>query len=349
MHNPQRTALAALLLAAALAAPAAEPDGLPFQPGQRVLFLGDSITHGGQYIAFVQTYLWATQPKLNLDVINLGLSSETVNGMSEPGHPFPRPCILSRADKALQSARPDWTLVCYGMNDGIYYPPRDDVQAAYRKGWATLRGKLTAAGSEVIPLTPPPFDAATKRARGGKLLPAARKQYGYRGTYEGYDKVLGLFAEHVRGLADANGVDRVIDLHAPMNAYIAAVREKHPDYRYGDGVHPPADGHLKMALIILDALGENAAAAEKLLTRLTGVALKTREADKPTKAQREFLSAVMKRHRELSAAWREHVGHTLPHHAKTPPLAEALKIAAAREATIRALIAERMAEVSVSE
>ena len=71
---------------------------LPFADGERVLFLGDSITQDGRYVALVEAYLWATYPQLHLDIVNAGLSSETVSGMTEPIHPYPRPNVNERLD-----------------------------------------------------------------------------------------------------------------------------------------------------------------------------------------------------------------------------------------------------------
>ena len=59
----------------------------------RILFLGDSITYSGQYIACFERWL-ITQKEMSATVINAGLPSETVSGLSEKGHAggkFPRP------------------------------------------------------------------------------------------------------------------------------------------------------------------------------------------------------------------------------------------------------------------
>lgn len=53
---------------------------------KRVLFLGDSITQGGGYIEFIEAALIAQHPESKYEIIPLGLSSETVSGLSEDGH-----------------------------------------------------------------------------------------------------------------------------------------------------------------------------------------------------------------------------------------------------------------------
>ena len=88
----------------------------------KVLFIGDSISQDGKYVSFIHTYFKLYHPQAQIDWINIGLSSETLSGLSEPEHPFPRPCIHNRLQKALERIRPNWVISCYGINDGIYYP-----------------------------------------------------------------------------------------------------------------------------------------------------------------------------------------------------------------------------------
>src|SRR5207237_689024 len=99
---------------------AAEPFAL--RDGQRVLFLGDSNTFTGQFIAYLDAYLFTRFPGQKFELINLGLPSETVSGLSEPDHPYPRPNVHDRLERALAEAKPEVVFACYGMNDGIYYP-----------------------------------------------------------------------------------------------------------------------------------------------------------------------------------------------------------------------------------
>ena len=53
---------------------------------RRVLFLGDSITHSGQYAAAMEVFYVADSADPSVEFFNLGLPSETVSGLSEPGH-----------------------------------------------------------------------------------------------------------------------------------------------------------------------------------------------------------------------------------------------------------------------
>src|SRR2546426_9734607 len=99
-----------LLFAIALpfAVPAQAGD---FLPGiKRILFLGDSITYAGQYVDRFEMLLFTQYPERQFEVINCGLPSETVSGLSEPGHAggkFPRPDLHERLGRVLTKVKPD--------------------------------------------------------------------------------------------------------------------------------------------------------------------------------------------------------------------------------------------------
>src|SRR5450755_2131668 len=115
-----RMILAGILLLLPSLACAGEPFLL--KDGQRVVFLGDSNTYAGKFIAYLDAYLCTRFPDKRFELINLGLPSETVTGLSEADHPYPRPNIHSRVDRALELTKPNVVVICYGMNDGIYSP-----------------------------------------------------------------------------------------------------------------------------------------------------------------------------------------------------------------------------------
>jgi lysophospholipase L1-like esterase len=105
--------------------PAAEPPSARdvVVKAKRIVVLGDSITYGGGWV--VPFIAWLEAEGWTGDVINMGLSSETVSGLSEDGHAggkFPRPDLHERLDRVLRVGRPDLVIACYGMNCGIYQP-----------------------------------------------------------------------------------------------------------------------------------------------------------------------------------------------------------------------------------
>ncbi len=199
---------------------------------QRIVFLGDSITQAGHYVDDFEAFLFTRFPERKFEVINVGLSSETASGLSEPGHAggkFPRPWVHERLDRVLAKTRPDLVFACYGMNDGIYLPLDEQRLAKFREGISLLHQKVTAAGSQIIHLTPPVFEGA------------------YNTTLDAYSKWL--LDQRAQGW-------QVIDLHGPMNQALADGRAHDPAFHFaGDHVHPNTSGHWVMAEALLKGLG----------------------------------------------------------------------------------------------
>ena len=298
-----------LLLALAIsllpgAARAADP--LPPLEG-RVLFLGDSITHDGRYIAFVESWLRENEGDAPLpDLINLGLPSETLSGQSEPDHPFPRPNVHERLDRALEKVEPTLVVACYGMNDGIYHPFSEERFAAYRNGVERLIEKVAATGAPLVLMTPPPFDPEPLR-KSGKLLPQSDDaNYSWKTIYENYDtEVLARYAAWIREQAGREGVAGVIDLHTPVNERVARTRAEDPEFTMSkDGVHVDETGQRLLAETILRAWG-------KL------------EPEASLEVSEGLHASVSKRQKLLHDAWLSHVGHQRPGVKDGLPLGEA--------------------------
>ena len=253
--------LAGIATIAALAATprAAHAGDLPLLKGvKRILFLGDSITYAGEYVDYVQVYLETHCSDQSFEIIDMGLPSETVSGLTEPGHAggaFPRPVLSERLDRVLSKVKPDLVFACYGMNDGIYYPFAEERFAKYRAGIQSLVDKATAAKARIVLITPPPFDALAIK---GQTLPAGLKEY--TKPFEGYDQVLGKYSDWL--LQQRKHGWQVVDIHTPINQFLADQRKLNPDFRLaGDGVHINAVGHWLIADQILTFLGAAAPAA----------------------------------------------------------------------------------------
>ena len=234
--------------------------------------------------------------------LNLGLSSETCTGLSEPDHPFLRPNVHNRLERVLSMARPDAVVACYGMNDGIYSPPDPERFAAYQEGIRSLVGRARASGAVVVLLTPQAFDPLPLAPR-GKLLPAEAPKFSYLEVYENYDSVIGRYGEWV--LSQTEGVERTIDIQGPLRDRLAEARRSDPGFSMApDGVHYDRRGHRIMARAILESWG----------------IAPTREGE-----DAELEDLCIQRARLLHAAWLSHVGHRRPLVRKGMPLGAALR------------------------
>jgi len=265
----------------------------PSLNNKRIMILGDSITNGGQYASFIEYYLNKNYPQQNFDIISIGLSSETASGLSEADHPFPRPCIHERLDRALDKVKPDIVLSCYGMNDGIYYPQSKENFAAYQKGITDLVRKVKASGAQAILLTPPPFDPLPKH---DKLQKEGAKEYSFKAPFYKYHKVLEDYSSWIMNLSDPDIIK--VDLNTALTRHIAKKRKTIKDFSFSkDGIHPKSEGHLLMAQEFLKVMGHLFA---------------TGDLDKDhARIMQDPLFKIVNQHRRLrSKGWLPYVGYT---------------------------------------
>lgn len=214
---------------------------------KKVLILGNSITQNGRYVDFIEYYLRKNYPEKTLDIISIGLSSETASGDSESSHPFPRPCIHSRLDNALKATTPDLVIACYGMNDGIF-SAKDDIRFKnYKEGIKRLKAKVENTGAKLILLTPTVFDPDPAKSR----LTHDNESQSYKHPYYNYNQVLKDYSNWLLGLEDTP----VIDLHNYLGHELESLKTKHPDSTFiPDAVHPNQIGHFYMAKKVLSDL-----------------------------------------------------------------------------------------------
>jgi lysophospholipase L1-like esterase len=217
----------------------------------RIVFLGDSITYSGQYVDDLSLIVRHLAGDNAFEFLDLGLPSETVSGLSEPGHAhdsFPRPNLHDRLDRLLFVTKPDLVIACYGMNDGIYYPLDPVKFQKYQRGIQLLREKVLKANARLILITPPTFDPVPIQHR---TLPAGLSEY--RQPYVGYNDVLDRYSEWL--LDQRTNGWAVIDAHFFMNNYLKQQRAKNPNFLLAsDGVHLDDTGHWLMAQAILHGL-----------------------------------------------------------------------------------------------
>ncbi len=252
-----RSPLAALCLvaacgfgAAAVRAAEADPPGNPgdmVRQARRIVVLGDSISYDGRWVACVAA--WLESRGSTAEVIDVGLPSETVSGLSEEGHAggkFPRPDVHERLERVLRLTRPDLVVACYGMNCGIYQPLDEGRFSRFKEGMQRLHDAVEKAGARIIHLTPPVYDQ-----RPDKAGPAGAT---------GYDAVLDAYSKWLISKR-ADGWT-VIDVHGPMKDRLAAARARDPAVVFApDTVHPDDSGHWEICRAVLSGLGDTEAAA----------------------------------------------------------------------------------------
>jgi hypothetical protein len=194
------------------------------------------------------------------------------------------------------------------MNDGIYLPLNEERFAKFKEGMKWLHEQIVNAGAGIVHVTPPTFDEV-------------------KGGHAGYSAVLGRYSEWLLGQRKAQW--DVVDLHAPMDSYLAERRKNDPDFAYAaDGVHANDLGHWIMARQILEHLGAK---------DVTAIAHANRMVAAHPHGER-ILQLVQRRQELMKDAWLTVTGHKRPGMNKGLPLAEAQNKAAEMEKEIHALL-----------
>ena len=257
---------------------------------KKVLFLGDSITQDGTYVSIIEYFLSNHQDEVDYNIISIGLSSETVSGLTEAYHPFPRPRLKERLGRALTKVQPDIVVACYGMNDGIYHPQSESRMAAFKNGINELIEKVTKLEAELILVTPPPFDPAPIQEKTIDI--AAHSDFSYATPYADYDNVLQDYSDWLLTMENSNVT--IIDIHSGMNEELNKQRKKNPDFSFSeDGIHPSSLGHYYIAHTLIPLFGTQIEYSEEQWLRLRYTPL---------------YKLIEQRRKAVSDAWLPYVG-----------------------------------------
>jgi len=228
-----------------------------------ILILGDSITQMGDYVTDFDAWLVKKYPDRRFTVVNAGVASETISGLSEDNHAggrFPRPDLHERLERVLEKTKPDLIIACYGMNCGIYKELDDQRVARFQEGNLKLRAAAKKYNAEVVHMTPPIFD-----------------NHGKPGF--DYDTVLSAYSAWMVKQRE-NGW-HVVDLHSDMRKKVDHAKASDPKFTVQkDTIHPDAAGHWMMAQPLIAFFGDTTSAqlasANDLLDAARLVAVKQR-------------------------------------------------------------------------
>ena len=197
----------------------------------RVLFLGDSITYDGRWVVHVESAIRAQRGLARIPIVNMAVPSETVSGLSEPGHAggsFVRPDVRERLGRVLTAYKPTLVVLCYGINDGTFQPLDDARFKAYRDGLTSVRADCLKAGAKVVVLTPPPYGV-------DKPVDAAA-----------YDQVMAAYSLWLVQQRRYNW--QVIDVRTKVLAACATAKQADPKFIFSrDSIHPGDEGHVMLA------------------------------------------------------------------------------------------------------
>jgi lysophospholipase L1-like esterase len=200
---------------------AAEP---VIKSGDKVAFLGDSITQGGAghpagYVRRVESGLLANDIKIT--VIPAGISGNKSNDM------------LQRLERDVLSKKPDWMTLSCGVND-VWHGKNGVPLEAYKKNITEIVDKAQAAGIKVMILTATVISEDLNNDNNKKLSE--------------YNAFLKSLATEKKCL--------FVDLYADMESVIKTKKSKE-NLLTSDGVHMNPLGDRLMATGILKGFGLN--------------------------------------------------------------------------------------------
>jgi lysophospholipase L1-like esterase len=143
-----------------------------FHGGDRVVFLGDSITEQQLYTTYVEAYTVTRFPKQRFGFWNSGWGGDT-SWLRMRSHTDEAALFAAQADeqqkmveKAVDaclsrdvlSFKPTVVTVNFGMNDHNYEPFREDIFRAYVRSQTEIVKVLAKNGVRVVLLTPQPIE-----------------------------------------------------------------------------------------------------------------------------------------------------------------------------------------------
>jgi isoamyl acetate esterase len=141
--------LGALLLVLASRPAFAAEAPTPLMKGDRIVFLGDSITQAGAgpngYVTLVRKALAEQHKELGLEVFGAGISGNKV------------PDLQRRLDRDVLAKKPTLVVIYIGINDvwhGERDPARGTPREKYEAGLKEIIGKVQKAGARVVLCTP---------------------------------------------------------------------------------------------------------------------------------------------------------------------------------------------------
>jgi lysophospholipase L1-like esterase len=218
--------------------------------GDKVVFLGDSITQQEYYTNYIETYALSRHPSWKLSFRNVGIGGDT-SWLRQRQHTnenqlfaadpedqlkIAAPAIRFGLNRDVLPLRPTIVTVDFGMNDFGYQAFRPDILRAYVQSETEISRVLIGAGIKPVFLTTQPIEEKAVDPDQDVRNVALKK-----------------FADALRVVAERANVPFVNQ----FDPYMAAMLRSHSATigGGGDSVHPGPPGHTIMAWAILKGLG----------------------------------------------------------------------------------------------
>jgi len=201
----------------------------PLAKGERIVFLGDSITYAGAqpggYVALFKEAIVKNHPDLEIEVVGAGISGNRV------------PDLEARLDKDVLARKPTLVVIYIGIND-VWHSAngRGTSKPDYEQGLRRIVKRIQDTGSRVILCTP---SVIGEKHDGSNP----------------FDPMLEDYSQISRNVA-ADAHIRLLDLRKQFLAHLKAQNTENADKNIltGDTVHLNAAGNRFVAERMLEAV-----------------------------------------------------------------------------------------------
>lgn len=210
----------------------------PFRKGDRVAFVGNSITDGGHYHSYIWLYYMTHFPRMRLWMANCGVGGDTAKD------------ILARFDDDVLAKEPTVVTFTFGMNDTGYYEYNGNDSADFaRRKYEETRQRFALCEEKL------------KSLKGIRTVMIGTSPYDQTSTFN--DEVFARKNDNMQRVvslqkeaAERNGWE-FLDFNAPMVAMNRKQQQTDPAFTLigSDRIHPDNDGHMAMAYLFLQAQG----------------------------------------------------------------------------------------------
>ncbi|RCH55192.1 hypothetical protein DJ568_08370 [Mucilaginibacter hurinus] len=210
----------------------------PFKTGDRVAFLGNSITDGGHYHSYIWLYYMTRLPNQRITILNAGIGGDDVVQMG------------NRLEEDVLSKKPSVIAFTWGMNDTGYFEwYKPDAKAIAEKKLERSFAAFNVAADKLqkligirkILMLGSPYDDKVKIK--GNLYP---------GKADAFKKVIAFQQQAVKQRGWG-----LVDFYHPMTEINRKGQQTDSLYSLTptDRIHPDNDGHMVMAYLFLKAQG----------------------------------------------------------------------------------------------
>ncbi|UCS93367.1 SGNH/GDSL hydrolase family protein [Echinicola marina] len=217
----------------------------PFSKGDKVAFVGNSITEAGYYETYIWLYYMTHFPDRRIEIRNVGIGGD-VSGQ-----------INDRLESDALALDPDAVVITFGMNDTGYFEYNWDnpdkfaderVEKSYKDFQGIIDQLKAAPKLRKIIMSSSPYDETMENENN---------------HFPGKSKAMERIVAFQKEEAEKQDWD-FVDLYYPMEAINLKGQKEDPAFTITgpDRIHPGNGGHLVMAYLFLKAQGLEAPVAE---------------------------------------------------------------------------------------